>query len=112
MMTRRDDLVLPAVVGDSITSPEFTIERDFIAYAVAGGEYHFTARQFAMDRLNPGMRQEGWLNDLNGLVYHEGEYHLFAQRWNKCRIHAVSNDLVHWSTRGSAAVPVSRRSFL
>jgi hypothetical protein len=38
MMTRRDDLVLPAVVGDSITSPEFTIERDFIAYAVAGGE--------------------------------------------------------------------------
>ena len=60
-------------------------------------QYHFTARQFVMDRLNPGMRQEGWLNDLNGLVYYEGEYHLFAQRWNKCWIHAVSNDLVHWT---------------
>ena len=59
--------------------------------------YHFTARQFVMDRLNPGMRQEGWLNDLNGLVYYDGEYHLFAQRWNKCWIHAVSNDLVHWT---------------
>ena len=37
-MTRRDDLVLPAVVGDSSAAREFTIERDFIAYAVAGGE--------------------------------------------------------------------------
>lgn len=50
-----------------------------------------------MDRLHPGMRQEGWLNDLNGLIYYEGEYHLFAQRWNKCWIHAVSKDLVHWT---------------
>ncbi|WP_052573833.1 GH32 C-terminal domain-containing protein [Haloferula sp. BvORR071] len=60
-------------------------------------QLHFTARQWTMDRLNPGMRQEGWLNDLNGLVYYEGEYHLFAQRWNKCWIHAVSTDLVHWT---------------
>jgi sucrose-6-phosphate hydrolase SacC (GH32 family) len=50
-----------------------------------------------MDRLHPGMRQEGWLNDLNGLIYYEGEYHLFAQRWNKCWIHAVSTNLVHWT---------------
>jgi sucrose-6-phosphate hydrolase SacC (GH32 family) len=49
-----------------------------------------------MDRLHPGMRQEGWLNDLNGLIYHDGEYHLFAQRWNKCWIHAVSTNLIHW----------------
>ncbi|QJE95119.1 glycoside hydrolase family 32 protein [Luteolibacter luteus] len=58
--------------------------------------YHFTARQWTMDRLNPGMRQEGWLNDLNGMIYYKGEYHMFAQRWNKCWIHAVSKDLVHW----------------
>lgn len=50
-----------------------------------------------MDRLNPGMKQEGWVNDLNGLIYYEGEYHLFAQRWAKCWIHAVSKDLVHWT---------------
>ena len=60
-------------------------------------QVHFTARQWAMDRLNPGMRQEGWLNDLNGLVFYEGEYHLFAQRWNKCWVHAVSKDLVRWT---------------
>jgi len=59
-------------------------------------QFHFTARQWTMDRLNPGMRQEGWLNDLNGLIHYDGEYHLFAQRWNKCWIHAVSRDLIHW----------------
>ena len=59
-------------------------------------QFHITARQWTMDRLNPGMRQEGWLNDLNGLVYYDGEYHFFAQRWNKCWIHSVSRDLIHW----------------
>lgn len=50
-----------------------------------------------MDRLNPGQREEGWINDLNGLIYYEGEYHLFAQRWAKCWLHAVSKDLIHWT---------------
>lgn len=59
-------------------------------------QFHFTARQWTMDRLNPRERQEGWVNDLNGLIYYQGEYHLFAQRWNKCWIHAVSSDLAHW----------------
>jgi len=59
-------------------------------------QFHFTSRQWTMDRLNPGMRQEGWLNDLNGMVYYDGEYHLFAQRWHKCWLHAVSKDLIHW----------------
>ncbi|WP_123041811.1 GH32 C-terminal domain-containing protein [Cohnella candidum] len=36
-----------------------------------------------------------WISDPNGLVYFEGEYHLFTQdggTWT----HAVSTDLVHW----------------
>jgi fructan beta-fructosidase len=60
-------------------------------------QFHFTARQWTTDRLNPGPKEEGWLNDLNGLIYYDGEYHLFAQRWWKCWIHAVSSDLIHWT---------------
>jgi len=60
-------------------------------------QFHFTARQWTLRKLNPGAREEGWLNDPNGLIYLDGEYHLFAQRWNKCWIHAVSTNLVTWT---------------
>ncbi|MBE2998627.1 glycoside hydrolase family 32 protein [Nocardiopsis sp. HNM0947] len=38
---------------------------------------------------------EGDMADPNGLVYHDGEYHLFHQQWGTWA-HAVSPDLVHW----------------
>jgi len=59
-------------------------------------QFHFTARYWNQYTLNPQAHQEGWINDVNGLVYLDGEYHLFAQRWWSCWLHAVSTDLVHW----------------
>lgn len=50
-----------------------------------------------------------WMNDPNGLVYHEGTYHLFHQynpegnQWGHMSwYHATSPDLVHWTHQGVA----------
>ncbi|MDB6150954.1 MAG: sacC [Chthoniobacter sp.] len=59
-------------------------------------QFHFTARYWNDYRLHPPNHHEGWMNDINGLVYHEGEYHFFAQRWWSAWLHAVSTDLIHW----------------
>ena len=59
-------------------------------------QFHFTARYWDDYRLNPQNHEEGWLNDMNGLIHNQGEYHLFAQRWWSAWLHAISTDLIHW----------------
>ena len=41
--------------------------------------------------------REGWINNVNGPIWFDGEYHLFGQRWWHAWLHAVSKDLVHWT---------------
>ncbi|MBL7473031.1 glycoside hydrolase family 32 protein [Robertkochia sediminum] len=55
---------------------------------------------------------EKWMNDPNGLVYHQGVYHLFYQYYPDDVVwgpmhwgHAVSSDLLHWGHKPVALYP-------
>lgn len=75
---------------ERIYQDDFIAGQDSLYKEAKRPQFHFTTRR-------------GWINDPNGLIYYEGEYHLFYQHnpyereWeNMTWGHAVSRDLIHW----------------
>ncbi len=69
-------------------------------------QFHFTAKKH-------------WINDPNGLVYFDGEYHLYFQHTPGSMVHgrttwghAVSTDLVHWKQLHTAALDVDETGWM
>ena len=76
------------------------MDRSKLYQEVYRPQFHFTAKK-------------NWLNDPNGLVYYQGEYHLFFQHnpsginWANTIVwgHAVSSDMVNWKQLANAIEP-------
>ena len=69
-------------------------------------QFHFTAKNH-------------WINDPNGLVYFDGEYHLYFQHTPGSMVHgrttwghALSTDLVHWKQIHHAALDVDETGWM
>ena len=88
---------------DKITVADKLIDSENLYHEKLRPQFHFSA-------------QRGWVNDPNGLVYYDGEFHLFYQAnpfgwdhsrndYNKTWGHAVSQDLVHWKELPAAINP-------
>lgn len=84
-----------ANILDRISVEDGIRDSDDLYHEALRPQFHFSSKR-------------GWINDDNGLVYYDGEYHLYYQHnpygwdhsrndYNKTWGHAVSTDLVHWT---------------
>ncbi|MGN1346690.1 MAG: glycoside hydrolase family 32 protein [Eubacteriales bacterium] len=103
-ITRFGDAALTLTDDDGTVVPHRESDHFPTLAEIPNGTYlrpaaHFTTRL-------------GWTNDPNGLILHNGTYHMFYQHnphsvnWgNMTWGHAVSDDLVHWEELGDTLFP-------
>jgi sucrose-6-phosphate hydrolase SacC (GH32 family) len=88
---------------DRVTMADDILESSDLYQEPLRSQFHFSSKR-------------GWLNDPNGLVYYDDEWHLFYQHnpfnwdhsrndYNKTWGHAISTDLVHWNEMPGAIHP-------
>jgi len=105
MRSKALKLLLTVLLAGSFLVPEFP----------EGAAEAAEPTAYSEERLRPFIHyspEENWMNDPNGLVYFDGEYHLFYQHkpsgdtWGEMFWgHAVSKDLVNWEELPIALYP-------
>jgi fructan beta-fructosidase len=98
-----DDLPKNSKALAAITQSDQIVGQDTVYHEALRPQFHFSTRR-------------GLQSDANGLVFYDGEYHLFYQHdpfdeqgaGNTYWGHAVSKDLVHWTELPDAIYPEGR----
>ena len=106
MIFARKNIILILLVGLSLVSCDST---------ESGKEKSVEENSYYTEKHRPQLHfspEANWMNDPNGMVYYEGEYHLFYQYYPDSTVwgpmhwgHAVSKNLIHWEHLPIALYP-------